>query len=54
MNHSPVSSSDAKKKHQDECCDLYGEYCYPCTIDVAAATPKGGAEKVGERNKRGS
>jgi hypothetical protein len=37
---------------QDECCGLYREYCYPCTIDAVAETPKVGGKKVGKSKKR--
>jgi len=30
MSDSPVNSADHKQPGHEECCDLYGEYCYPC------------------------
>lgn len=30
MNGSSDSSTHPKQPDQGECCDLYGEYCYPC------------------------
>ncbi len=47
MTQSPVNTSEHKKLLKDECCDLYGEFCYPCNINVAE-TPA----KVGDKQRR--
>jgi len=52
MKHSTADSSDAKKMHHDECCELYREYCYPCTIEVASTTPKAETKKSEKGRKR--
>ena len=28
-----------QNQHEQECCELYGEYCYPCSVSESA-TPK--------------
>jgi len=45
MKDSSVNSSANKQLHQDECCDLYSEYCYPCNTTATAASRKDGEKK---------
>ena len=40
MRDSSISSADHKRPSQEECCDLYGEYCYPCNAPAASAEDK--------------
>ncbi len=30
MDKKPSTPSPAPYAKEDDCCDLYGEYCYPC------------------------
>lgn len=54
MRDSPVNSSANKQLLQDECCDLYGEYCYPCNTTATAAGHKDGEKKPVKGKKRHS
>lgn len=52
MRDSRANPADHKQLPKAECCDLYGEYCYPCNTTPATATPKEGERSVGKGEKR--
>lgn len=33
MNDSVIPSKNKNHDQEQECCDLYAEYCYPCNQD---------------------
>ena len=40
MRDSFISSTDHQHPSKEECCDLYGEYCYPCHAPAVTVTGK--------------
>jgi len=40
MNETNLDFHSGKIKTEDECCDLYDEYCYPCTDTTEESAEK--------------
>ena len=38
-----------RNQHEQECCELYGEYCYPCSV----SEPSTGKKNATPTNKHG-
>lgn len=51
MRDSSVNSTEHKQTGHEECCDLYGEYCYPCPSPSLSANDK---EKQKKQRKSGT
>lgn len=51
MRDSSVNSTDHKQSGHEECCDLYGEYCYPCNPPSLTVN---GKEKQEKQRKSGT
>lgn len=51
MSDSSVNSTEQKQTGHEECCDLYGEYCYPCTPSSLTVNDK---EKQKKQRKSGT
>lgn len=48
MRKTTIKPRENKELRNEECCDLYGEYCYPCTAPAEPANRKG-EMKVGSK-----
>lgn len=52
MRDPVINPNENKQSHHEECCDLYGEYCYPCNTGIEVANRKEGEKKAVKGKKR--
>ena len=48
MNETSLDFRSGKIKTEDECCDLYDEYCYPCSDSTEESDRKLANDQAGD------
>lgn len=54
MRQQPANPTGNKPIAQDECCDLYNEYCYPCNSGSTVGTLQQELQKKAQKTKKRS